>query len=52
MTNEPYKAVLLSGLFGWAICRRIRRNIGRQKMKPRWLVFRMVLLSLVSESRL
>jgi hypothetical protein len=48
MTTPSNGAILLAGLFAWGIFRRIRRNIGRQKLRPHWIIFRLVILSLVS----
>ena len=48
MTNAPYGSVMLVGLFLWAMYRRVRRNIGRQKLKPRRLIVSLVILSLVT----
>jgi hypothetical protein len=38
----------LVGLFAWAVYRRVRRNIGQQPLRPRRLIVRLVILSLVS----
>lgn len=48
MTNVPHGMVLLAGLFAWGIYRRIRRNIGRQKLRPRRIIVSMVILSVLS----
>ena len=48
MPNAPYGSVMLAGLFLWAVYRRLRRNIGRQKLKPRRIMVSMVILSLVT----
>ena len=48
MTNAPYGSVMLAGLFLWAIYRRVRRNIGRQQLKPRRIIVSLVILSLVT----
>ncbi len=48
MSNPPYGMVLLGGLFAWGIYRRIRRNIGRQPLRPGRIIVSMVILSLVS----
>lgn len=40
--------VLLGAYFLWRIYRRIRRNIGRQKLQPRRTVFRLVLFGVFS----
>ena len=48
MTSTPYGPALLAGIFAWAIYRRFRRNIGRQKLQPGRLIVRLVILGLVS----
>jgi hypothetical protein len=40
--------IALAGVFAWGIYRRIRRNIGRQELRPRRLILRLVILGLVS----
>jgi hypothetical protein len=32
---SPAVPILIGGLFAWSIYRRVRRNIGRQKLRPR-----------------
>jgi len=39
---------MLVGLFLWAVYRRVRRNIGRQRLNPRRLMVSIVILSLIS----
>jgi hypothetical protein len=48
MTAPPVMPVLFGGLIAWGIYRRIRRNIGRQKLQPRRILFSIVIFSLVS----
>jgi len=38
--------ILVAGLFAWRIYRRVRRNIGRQKLQPRRTVTSLVILSI------
>ncbi len=40
--------VLFGGLIAWSIYRRVRRNIGRQKLRPRRIITSIVILSVVS----
>jgi hypothetical protein len=40
--------ILFGGLFAWSIYRRVRRNIGRQPLRPGRAIFRLVILSIVS----
>jgi hypothetical protein len=42
----PY--FLFGGLFAWGIYRRMRRNIGRQKLRPGRVIFSIVIFSIVS----
>ena len=44
----PVIPVLFGGLFAWSIYRRIRRNIGRQPLRPVRSVVSIVILSVVS----
>jgi hypothetical protein len=48
MTPVPVVPVLFGGLIAWSIYRRVRRNIGRQKLRPRRIIFSIVVFSLVS----
>src|ERR1700710_1036320 len=48
MTPPPVMPVLFGGLIAWGIYRRVRRNIGRQKIQPRRIIFSIVIFSLVS----
>jgi hypothetical protein len=48
MTSAPVVPVLFGGLIAWSIYRRVRRNIGKQKLRPRRITFSIVLLSLFS----
>jgi hypothetical protein len=45
--TSPAVPVLIGGLFAWSIYRRIRRNIGRQKLRTGRIIFSIVILSLV-----
>jgi hypothetical protein len=40
--------LIFGGLSAWGIYRRIRRNIGRQKLRPRRIIIRLVVLSIIS----
>ncbi len=46
MTTGP--AILFGGLIVWGIIRRVRRNIGRQPLRPRRAITSIIILSLVS----
>jgi hypothetical protein len=48
MSSAPVMPVLFGGLIAWSIYRRVRRNIGQQKLRPRRITFSIVLLSLFS----
>jgi len=48
VTAPPFIPVLFGGLIAWGIYRRVRRNIGRQKLQPRRIIFSIVIFSLVS----
>jgi hypothetical protein len=40
--------ILIGGLFAWRIYRRVRRNIGRQKLQPRRIIASLVIFSIFS----
>ena len=46
--TSPGVAILFGGLIAWSIYRRIRRNIGRQPLRPRRAVISIIVLTLVS----
>jgi len=48
MTSAPVVPILFGGLIAWSIFRRVRRNIGRQKLRPRRITVSIVILSVVS----
>jgi len=48
MTSAPVVPILFGGLIAWSIYRRVRRNIGRQKLRPRRITVSIVILSVVS----
>jgi hypothetical protein len=48
MTSVPVMPVLFGGLIAWGIYRRVRRNIGRQPLRPRRITFSIVVFFLVS----
>src|SRR4051812_28485188 len=45
---SPVAPIFIGGLLAWSIYRRIRRNIGRQKLRPVRAVISMIILSLIS----
>jgi hypothetical protein len=48
MTSAPVVPILFGGLIVWSIYRRVRRNIGRQKLNPRRAMTSIVILSVFS----
>ena len=48
MTNVSPGMIAMVGLFAWAIYRRIRRNIGRQRLRPGRVITSIVIISLAS----
>ena len=48
MTAPQVMPVVFGGLIAWGIYRRVRRNIGRQKLQPRRIIISIVIFSLVS----
>jgi hypothetical protein len=46
--TTPAVPLLFGGLIVWSIYRRIRRNIGRQRLRPVRIVISLVILSLIS----
>jgi Na+/proline symporter len=48
MSSAHIVPLLLAGLFAWSIYRRVRRNIGRQKLHPRRAITSIIILSAVS----
>ena len=44
----PVIPIVFGGLFIWSIYRRVRRNIGRQKLRPRRIIVSIVIFSVVS----
>lgn len=48
MSSAHLVPISLAGLFAWSIYRRVRRNIGRQKLRPRRAVTSIIILSVVS----
>ena len=48
MMSAPVVPILFGGLIAWSIFRRVRRNIGRQKLRPRRITVSIVILSVVS----
>src|SRR5262249_25749346 len=45
---SPAVPILFGGLIVWGIYRRVRRNIGRQKVRPRRIILSIVIFSAVS----
>lgn len=48
MSSAHFVPILLAALFAWSIYRRVRRNIGRQKLRPRRTITSIIILSGVS----
>jgi hypothetical protein len=48
MSSQHITTVLIIGIFAWSIYRRVRRNIGRQPLRPRRAKISISILSLVS----
>ncbi len=48
MSSSYFIYVVIIGVFVWSIYRRVRRNIGRQKLHPRRAITSIVILSVVS----
>jgi len=48
MTSAPVVPVLFGGLIAWGLYRRIRRNLGRQKLRPRRAMTSLAILSCFS----
>jgi hypothetical protein len=46
--NQTVIYIVFGGLFAWSIFRRVRRNIGRQKLRPTRAIVRLVILFMVS----
>jgi MFS family permease len=46
--TSPGVPILFGGLIAWSIYRRVRRNIGRQRLRPRRAVISIIVLTLVS----
>jgi hypothetical protein len=46
--TSPGIPILFGGLIAWSIYRRVRRNIGRQPLRPRRAVISIIILTLVS----
>ncbi len=46
--SSPTIPILFAGLIAWSIYRRVRRNIGRQKLRPRRITVSIVILSVVT----
>jgi len=48
MSSAPVMPILFGSLIAWSIYRRVRRNIGRQKLRPRRAITSIIILSVVS----
>ena len=48
MSSPPIVPILMAGLIAWSIYRRVRRNIGRQKLRPRRILFSLVIFFIAS----
>ena len=48
MTVPAMMPILFGGLMAWGIYRRVRRNIGRQPLRPRRIMVSIVMLSVIS----
>jgi hypothetical protein len=48
MTPVPIAPFLMGGLVAWGIYRRVRRNIGRQPLRPRRITVSIVIFSVIS----
>lgn len=48
MLSPQTVPLLLGGLFVWGLFRRVRRNIGRQKLRPRRIIVSITVLALAS----
>jgi hypothetical protein len=48
MTPAPVMPILFGGLMLWSIYRRVRRNIGRQPLRPRRITVSIVIFSVAS----
>lgn len=46
--NRTVFFVLIGAFMAWRIYRRTRRNIGRQKLRPAWIIVRLVIFCIVS----
>jgi hypothetical protein len=46
--TSPTIPVLFGGLFAWSIYRRVRRNIGRQKLRPKRSIISLIIFSVFS----
>jgi drug/metabolite transporter (DMT)-like permease len=48
MSSQHFATILIIGIFAWSIFRRVRRNIGRQKLRPRRAATSIIILSAIS----
>lgn len=48
MSSQHFGTIVIIGVFAWSIFRRVRRNIGRQKLRPRRAITSISILSAIS----
>jgi hypothetical protein len=48
MVAAPVMPILFGGLIAWSLYRRVRRNIGRQRLHPGRIVFSLVIFSIIA----
>jgi hypothetical protein len=48
MTSAPIMPILLGGLIAWRVYRRIRRNIGRQELRPRRITLAIIIFTVLT----
>jgi len=48
MSSQHFGTIVIIGIFAWSIFRRVRRNIGRQKLHPRRAATSIIILSAIS----
>jgi hypothetical protein len=46
--NRPVFFIVFGALMAWSVYRRVRRNIGRQQLRPRRTIVRLVILCILS----
>jgi uncharacterized membrane protein YidH (DUF202 family) len=48
MASSPTGLILFGSLMAWSLYRRVRRNIGRQKLRPRRAITSIIILSAIT----